>query len=623
MEIVNNLRILRRRWRLVAVLVVVGVALGAASAFIGGDTQTDTSLYKATISLTSNGNKSVNLSQLAALTTESEVSKRAAAKLGGSPAALSSQITAKAQPELDLLKITAIGADPTRAVQIANTFGEEVSAYQVDLQARTRDAQIADLQRQKEALRPLYDAALRGPQEDPANKDRYNAQYQDVLNQSKQLDSQIARIQGQAGPAAVLTVISTAEAVPVSGKAVAQLFADSAPKAGSGSNSSTNTTVDPQAALETTFGTPAEKKIGPLLRAGIGGAAGLLLGAAIALLIERIDPRIRTKQEAEDAFGWPVITETPPISRKQRKQLNVLSFDAPRSRFAESYRSLRSAVLFACAVSDGTAPLDSRELPSGGRARRGSASLAAEYHASGSHPARVIMVTSPSPSEGKTTTTSNLAAVLAEAGFKVLVVNCDFRRPRVHSYLGAAGDTPGTIETGVPGVSLISRVLDNPELANPAEVVAAQRDAIDRNRNAFDFILLDTAPLLSTNDAAEVLDESDFVVVVGRTGQTTKESADRAAELMERRNAPVVGVVLVGATDRPSSRYYYYGDAGRYYEDDEPVGPAVSDDGNRNPLEQLSGKSDPGSTRDRPPAEREPVGASERPDGTGTDEGPG
>ena len=151
----------------------------------------------------------------------------------------------------------------------------------------------------------------------------------------------------------------------------------------------------------------------------------------------------------------------------------------------------------------------------------------------------------------------------------------------------------GLVDTSVPRVQLLSKVLEDPEAANPAEVVAAQRQAIDRHRNEFDFILLDTAPLLSTNDAAEVLDECDLVVVVGRTGQTTKEAADRAAELLERRNAPVVGVVLVAATDRPSSRYYYYGDAGRYYadEDAEPETGAQGPpdiDASTPPLHQLS-----------------------------------
>src|SRR6185436_16202174 len=67
------------------------------------------------------------------------------------------------------------------------------------------------------------------------------------------------------------------------------------------------------------------------------------------------------------------------------------------------------------------------------------------------------------------------------------------------------------------------------------------------------------APILTTNDATEVLNIADQVIIVAKAGKTHREAADRAAELLERRGAPVVGAVLVGATDIPTARYYYYG----------------------------------------------------------------
>jgi cellulose biosynthesis protein BcsQ len=169
------------------------------------------------------------------------------------------------------------------------------------------------------------------------------------------------------------------------------------------------------------------------------------------------------------------------------------------------------------------------------------------------------MVTSPGPSEGKTTTVANLAAILAETGRSVLVVNCDFRRPRVHLHLDGTDDPRKVVDTKVPGVKLVTQVLDNPHDANPAEVVAVQRQVIRNARDMFDVVLLDTAPILTTNDATEVLNIADQVVIVAKAGKTHREAADRAAELLERRGAPVVGAVLVGATDIPTARYYYYG----------------------------------------------------------------
>lgn len=556
MEFVQHLRVLRRRWLLPLVFAVLGAVIGAATFYATGP-KADVSLYKATHTLTSSGNKEVNLSQMAALTTEGEVTKRVASTLGGSPAALASQVTAQAQPQLDLLKITAVGPDPVRAVQVANAFAEELTRYQVELQSRQRDEQIDGLQQSLDSLRDEYAQVFARAEADPLNKtdparqEVYRQEKDDLISESKQVEGQIARIRNAPEPRVALTTVSTAEAVPVSGKAVAQLFQDNSSSKSSKSSSGGTTT---QADLESTFAS-ASTPIGPAPRAAAGFIGGLLLGIFLAFGIERLDPRLRTKEDAEQTFGWPVITETPPISRRQRKATTVLSFDQPRSRLAESYRALRSAILFA--KQTGTLP-----EPRTGLTNRpsGSSPLRAER-------ATVIMITSPSPSEGKTTTAANLAAVLGEAGHQVLVINCDFRRPRVHQYLHVNADIASPTPTELPNVEVVAEATDGGE-ENPAVVVAAQRRLIEQAANRFDFIVLDTAPLLSTNDAAEVLAETDLVILVGMVGRTTKEAADRAAELLDRRNAPVLGVVLVGATDRPASRYYYYGERAGYDSED-------------------------------------------------------
>jgi Mrp family chromosome partitioning ATPase len=186
------------------------------------------------------------------------------------------------------------------------------------------------------------------------------------------------------------------------------------------------------------------------------------------------------------------------------------------------------------------------------------APVAADGTEGARRPAVVLMVTSPGPSEGKTTTVSNLATVLAEDGSSILVVNCDFRRPRLHSYLGGGGEPRKVFDTAVPGVKLVTGVIDEPERVAPAEVIGAQRRLIETAKSHFDYILLDTAPILTTNDASELLPVVDMVVMITRSGKTTKEAADRAAELLERFRAPVVGGVLVAAANAPTRQYYYY-----------------------------------------------------------------
>jgi len=148
-------------------------------------------------------------------------------------------------------------------------------------------------------------------------------------------------------------------------------------------------------------------------------------------------------------------------------------------------------------------------------------------------PPFVVMVTSSTPGEGKTTTTANLAAVFAEAGSSVLVVNCDFRRPTLHRYFGVDDEPRRVQETDVPGVKIVTNVLSDPG-SNPAQVVAAQRQVVAAARGRFDVIVLDTAPLLTANDAVELVASADILVLVARMGVTKTDGAERTIELLNR-----------------------------------------------------------------------------------------
>ncbi len=202
-----------------------------------------------------------------------------------------------------------------------------------------------------------------------------------------------------------------------------------------------------------------------------------------------------------------MLAEVPPLTRAQRNDTEILSYTHPMSRTAEAYRSLRSSIVFlrqtAQAVTESQPGADGE-----------------------SHMSQVILVTSAGPSEGKTTTVANLAAVFAEAEYSVLVINCDFRRPRLHRYLGGSDEPRKVVQSDVPGVRMVNNVLSSTH-PNPAEVTAAQRRVIEAARGIFDIILLDTAPLLSTNDASELIRVADLVVLVARAG--THHAAQRPA----------------------------------------------------------------------------------------------
>src|SRR5439155_735768 len=111
--------------------------------------------------------------------------------------------------------------------------------------------------------------------------------------------------------------------------------------------------------------------------------------------------------------------------------------------------------------------------------------------------------------------------------------------------------------TSIPGVQVVTNVLNDPN-ANPSQVVAAQRQVIAAARNRFDVIILDTAPILTANDAIELVGSADLVLLIARSEVTTTDKAERTMEILTRLEAPLGGVVLVATTQGTNDYYYYY-----------------------------------------------------------------
>jgi Mrp family chromosome partitioning ATPase len=271
---------------------------------------------------------------------------------------------------------------------------------------------------------------------------------------------------------------------------------------------------------------------------------GFFAGVGLVILLERLHRRVRTHEDAEEAFGLPVLAEVPRFARSGH--YDIVAATSPMSRAAESYRAVRSSLLFARAAMIA-------ERAQMGRRREDDKG----FGTSGREQPFVIMVASASPDEGKSTTTANLAAVFAEMGAKVLVVNCDFRRPAIHRYFGVPDHPRRVLDVEIPGVKLITNVLADPS-ANPSQVVAAQRQVVASSRARFDFILLDTAPLLAANDAVEIVGSADLVLLVARSEETRVDSARRVSELLQRLDAPLAGVVLTGVPGASDDASYYY-----------------------------------------------------------------
>jgi capsular exopolysaccharide synthesis family protein len=324
------------------------------------------------------------------------------------------------------------------------------------------------------------------------------------------------------------------------------------------------------------------------VRAALLGALGLLVGVVGTFTLDRLDSRLRSKGSTEEAFGALVVAEVPPISKSSQDQL--LARTQPSSPFVESYRGLRTYVAL-------WAPEDGVD----------------DGH-------RVIVVTSPSAGEGKTTTVAHLAAMLAEIGRSVVVVSADLRRPRLHQYFDLPA-APGLVDAlaGKPGpadfcglvrptpVRGVRLVPSGAPVENPAPLFEHAGDLLHALRPLADFVLVDAPPLLVANDAVEMARYADGVLLVARAGKTPVEAAQSSAEMLERLEIPVVGAVLVASESASSASRYY---ASRYYTEPERTGwrrRRPAGDNGRGPAAAVSAatKDVPSPAQEAPPAPEE------------------
>jgi capsular exopolysaccharide synthesis family protein len=185
-----------------------------------------------------------------------------------------------------------------------------------------------------------------------------------------------------------------------------------------------------------------------------------------------------------------------------------------------------------------------------------------------------VVVTSAAPGDGKSATVANLAVTMAESGRSVVILGYDLRKPSVHKYFGIGG--PGLMDvlrsadtdplslaevaqaTAVPGLSLIPHGTGEEGFGH---VAANGRNLINEARELADIVIVDTPPMLVTNDAVELIPAADTTIIVCRSGKTTRDSAVRCRDLLERLGATVSGVVLIGDPDPEGSAY---GDYYRY-----------------------------------------------------------
>lgn len=269
---------------------------------------------------------------------------------------------------------------------------------------------------------------------------------------------------------------------------------------------------------------------------GMGFILGLSLGIGLAILRDLIDNTVKDRDTLEKIVGAGIVGRIPE-DKELRKQASI-SFDHDNSPASEAFRKLRTNLQF----------------------------LAVD------NPPRVIVLTSSVPSEGKSTTAINLSLALAEAEHNVVLVDGDMRRPMLHKYLdlvgtvgfstvlsGAASLDEALQKTRYPGLTVLTAGAIPP---NPSELLGSQsaRTLLGELRAKFDYVIVDSTPLLAVTDAAILGSGADGVLVVARFGQTKRDQLAHAMENLTSVGAGVLGAVFTMMPIRGRGSYgYSYG----------------------------------------------------------------
>ncbi len=221
---------------------------------------------------------------------------------------------------------------------------------------------------------------------------------------------------------------------------------------------------------------------------------------------------------------------------ENRNQTNLIALLDPKHPISEAYRTLRSNIQFTNV---------DKEL-------------------------RTIMVTSSGPAEGKTTTIANLAIVLAQTEKKVILIDADLRKPSIHrkfqlpNRLGLTNTITGTHDldqtVNEGPISTLNILTSGPIPPNPAELLGSTKmqEIIKKLSLRYDYVLIDTPPVLAVTDAQILAQFTDGVLLVLKSGQTHRDMAIKAKEQLKNVKANIIGAVLNQQNTKEKGYYYYY-----------------------------------------------------------------
>lgn len=278
---------------------------------------------------------------------------------------------------------------------------------------------------------------------------------------------------------------------------------------------------------------------------------GFFGGLGLAFFAEYLDDTVRTLEDTKKLAEWPFLGGVPIIKtggmRMSEIDKDLLTHLKPKDPASESYRAIRTSIYFSSTEE---------------------------------RPLRTMLMTSPGPQEGKTTTLCNLAIAIAQSQKSVLLVDADMRKPRLHEvfkkkneiglsdYLCGISKFESLIkETEIANISLVTGGTHPP---NPSELLATHKmkSFIRTAKQRFDFILFDTPPIAVVTDAIVLSEMTDGLILVVESGKTSRRILPRILQILESAKTRVIGTILnkISTKDR-NYHYYYYS---HYYGKEKP-----------------------------------------------------
>jgi capsular exopolysaccharide synthesis family protein len=276
----------------------------------------------------------------------------------------------------------------------------------------------------------------------------------------------------------------------------------------------------------------------------LAAVVGLFLGVGLAFFFEYLDNTVKTPEDVEQLIRLPSFGMVPEISNERRRRLEsgrsypveLITHGHPKSMLSEAYRNIRTSILLSFSEK----------------------------------PPKKIIISSPNPAEGKTTTVINTAIALSQIGAKVIIIDSDMRKPRIHNlfneengiglsnFLSGHGDLGSIIrKTEIPNLFYIP---SGPIPPNPSELISSNlfKNMMQSLGERFDHLVLDSPPVLGFADTIILSTTVDGVILVTLSGKTPRETLQRAKELLHQVNAKILGVVINRVNIQRSDYGYYY-----------------------------------------------------------------